>query len=161
MPAVRRPVAGPQRRAGPEAGALFALIGRRGPTVLLADDAGDQPAGVLALGAAVRPGVLVVAATEPDAPAAGRLDALADVVVDLPPLPAPAVRELLGRRYRTPSTTRSPRRWVTRSARWPGIRRPSWRPSTRYAGTAGSPRPVGTCACATRPRRSSCRRVIR
>ncbi|MET8281668.1 LuxR C-terminal-related transcriptional regulator [Micromonospora sp. NPDC005174] len=85
-----------------ETGALFSLIGRRGPTVLLADDAGNHPARVLPLGAATRPGVLVVATTEPDAPAAGRLDAVADVVVDLPPLPAPAVRELLGRRYRTP-----------------------------------------------------------
>ncbi|MEV4629532.1 LuxR family transcriptional regulator [Micromonospora sp. NPDC049523] len=85
-----------------EAATLFYLIGRRGPAVLIADDAGSEPGRALALGAATRPGILVVAATEPDAPATGRLDAMAEVVVDLPPLSAQAVRDLLGRRYGTP-----------------------------------------------------------
>ncbi|MGW5580519.1 LuxR C-terminal-related transcriptional regulator [Micromonospora chokoriensis] len=85
-----------------EAATLFHHIGRHGRAVLIADDAGDAPGRVLALDAATRPGVLVVPATEPDAPAANRLDAVAEVVVELPPLSAPAVRDLLDRRHGTP-----------------------------------------------------------
>ncbi|MET7951112.1 LuxR family transcriptional regulator [Micromonospora sp. NPDC005324] len=85
-----------------EAATLFHQIGRHGRAVLIADDAGSAPGRALALDAATRPGVLVVAVTEPGAPAAGRLDAVAEVVVELPPLPAPAVRELLDRRHGTP-----------------------------------------------------------
>ncbi|MGC4812255.1 LuxR C-terminal-related transcriptional regulator [Micromonospora sp. DT228] len=80
-----------------QAAAAFALIGRRGPTVLIADDAG--PALAPALAAAVRAGCLVVAA---GAPGDGRLGTLADVVVDLPPLSAEAVRGMLARRYAVP-----------------------------------------------------------
>ncbi|MEU8086507.1 LuxR C-terminal-related transcriptional regulator [Micromonospora sp. NPDC049101] len=80
-----------------QAAAAFALIGRRAPTVLIADDAG--PALAPALAAAVRAGCLVVAA---GAPGDGRLGTLADVVVDLPPLSAEAVRAMLARRYAVP-----------------------------------------------------------
>ncbi|WP_410813453.1 LuxR C-terminal-related transcriptional regulator [Micromonospora sp. 067-2] len=82
------------------AATLFHQIGSHGRAVLVADDA--APGRALALGAATRPGILVVAATEPDTPAAGRLDAVAEVVIDLPPLPAPAVRDLLDHRDGTP-----------------------------------------------------------
>lgn len=85
-----------------EAATLFHRIGRHDRAVLIADDAGTVPGRALALGAATRPGVLVVAATEPDAPAAGRLDAVAEVVVELLPLSASAVRDLLTRRHGTP-----------------------------------------------------------
>ncbi|MFG2051437.1 LuxR C-terminal-related transcriptional regulator [Micromonospora sp. NPDC048935] len=77
--------------------AAFALIGRRASTVLIADDAG--PALAPALAAAVRAGCLVVAA---GAPGDCRLGTLADVVVDLPPLSAEAVRGMLARRYAVP-----------------------------------------------------------
>ncbi|MEU7588483.1 LuxR C-terminal-related transcriptional regulator [Micromonospora sp. NPDC049230] len=80
-----------------QAAAAFALIGRRAPTVLIADDAG--PALAPALAAAVRAGCLVVAA---GTPGDGRLGTLADVVVDLPPLSADAVRGMLARRYAVP-----------------------------------------------------------
>ncbi|MGC5284845.1 LuxR C-terminal-related transcriptional regulator [Micromonospora sp. DT231] len=80
-----------------QAAAAFALIGRRGPTVLIADDAG--PALAPALAAAVRAGCLVVAA---GGPGDGRLGTLADVVVDLPPMSAEAVRGMLARRYAVP-----------------------------------------------------------
>ncbi|MGC4879745.1 AAA family ATPase [Micromonospora sp. DT43] len=77
--------------------AAFALIGRRTPTVLVADDAGSALASALA--AAVRDSCLVVAACGADE---GRLGTLADVVVELPPLSAEAVREMLSRRYGVP-----------------------------------------------------------
>ncbi|SDT66616.1 helix-turn-helix transcriptional regulator [Actinoplanes derwentensis] len=82
-----------------ETSAAFGLIGRRVPTVLLADDADDAPGLTAALAAAVRAGCLVVATART---ARGRLAALADTVVDLPPLPADAVRDLLVRRHGVP-----------------------------------------------------------
>ncbi|MDG4809468.1 LuxR C-terminal-related transcriptional regulator [Micromonospora sp. WMMD1120] len=85
-----------------EAATLFHRIGSHGRAVLITDDAGGAPGRALALDAATRPGVLVVAATEPDAPAAGRLDAMAEVVIELPALATPAVRDLLDRRHGTP-----------------------------------------------------------
>ncbi|GLZ01986.1 LuxR C-terminal-related transcriptional regulator [Actinoplanes sp. NBRC 103695] len=79
--------------------AAFGLIGRRVPTALLADDV-DEAAGLAtALASSVRDRVLVVAAART---ADGRLGALADVVVGLPPLDADAVRELLLRRHGVP-----------------------------------------------------------
>ncbi|GAB7042452.1 MULTISPECIES: helix-turn-helix transcriptional regulator [Catenuloplanes] len=77
--------------------AAVALVARRGQTVLIADDA--APGLSAALAAAVRDDCLVVAST---GTARGRLAALADTVVDLPPLPADAVRSMLTRRYGAP-----------------------------------------------------------
>ncbi|WP_033341704.1 helix-turn-helix transcriptional regulator [Catenuloplanes japonicus] len=82
-----------------ETSAAFGLIGRRVPTVILADDADDAPGLTAALAAAVRDGCLVVATARA---AEGRLAALADLVVPLPPMGVDAVRDMLGQRYGAP-----------------------------------------------------------
>jgi DNA-binding CsgD family transcriptional regulator len=82
-----------------ETSAAFGLIGRRVPAVILADDADRAPGLTAALAAAVRDGCLVVAVARA---AEGRLAALADVVVPLPPLETPAIREMLSQRHGAP-----------------------------------------------------------
>lgn len=82
-----------------ETSAAFGLIGRKLPAVLIADDVDDTCGFVPALAAAVRGNCLVVAATDSGG---GRLAALADLVVDLPPLDTTAVRQLLIRRHGVP-----------------------------------------------------------
>jgi DNA-binding NarL/FixJ family response regulator len=77
----------------------FRVIGRRVPTVLLADDADDTPGLTAALASTAQDGCLVLAAART---AEGRLAALADVVVDLPPMDADAIREVLVRRHGAP-----------------------------------------------------------
>ncbi|WP_435156633.1 AAA family ATPase [Amycolatopsis sacchari] len=86
----RRCETGPCPTAFPALTAIFDRIGRTGPTVLVADDA-DAPAAVL--GAARRPGCLVVAACR-DAP---ELLAAADEVLELGPLPEADLAPLLAR----------------------------------------------------------------
>ncbi|MDR7274251.1 helix-turn-helix transcriptional regulator [Catenuloplanes atrovinosus] len=82
-----------------ETSAAFGLIGRRVPTVVIADDADDAPGLTAALAAAVRDGCLVAASARA---AEGRLAALAGTVVPLPPLPAAAIREMLCQRHGAP-----------------------------------------------------------
>ncbi|MDP9796102.1 DNA-binding CsgD family transcriptional regulator [Catenuloplanes nepalensis] len=79
--------------------AAFALVSRRRQTIVVADDVDAGPGPVTALAAAVRGNCLVVASA---LAARGRLAALADTVVDLPPLPPDAVRGMLARRYSAP-----------------------------------------------------------
>ncbi|MDQ7905716.1 LuxR family transcriptional regulator [Phytohabitans sp. ZYX-F-186] len=80
------------------AGTAFDLISRRRPVVLVADDVDGVTAPVLALGAAARPGCLVVAACRDGRhPAAVQLAARADLVLDLAPLPEETVEALLTR----------------------------------------------------------------
>lgn len=79
--------------------AAFGLIGRRRPTVLVADDVDDAPELVPALAAAVRDNCLVMAASRVGT---GRPAALADVVTELTPLDAAAVQDLLSQRYGVP-----------------------------------------------------------
>ncbi|GAB7052337.1 helix-turn-helix transcriptional regulator [Catenuloplanes indicus] len=79
--------------------AAFGLAGRRTQTIVVADDADDAPGLAAALAAVVRGNCLVVASART---ARGRLAALADTVVDLPPLSADAVRDMLTRRYGAP-----------------------------------------------------------
>ena len=75
-----------------ELGALFERIARNGPVALLVDDAARIPAAVLF--AARRPGCLVVAAGgEPD---------LADVVIELGPLPDDVTEAVLDRQIGLP-----------------------------------------------------------
>nr|WP_308129571.1 LuxR family transcriptional regulator [Actinoplanes polyasparticus] len=78
----------------------FEVVSRRAPVVVVvADDVDVAPGLTTALAAAVRDGCLVVAAAPT---AAGRPGALADRIVDLSPLDADDIRELLHRRYGAP-----------------------------------------------------------
>ncbi|WP_205808626.1 LuxR family transcriptional regulator [Micromonospora sp. HNM0581] len=88
----------PATRLVLELGAVFDLIRRGGPVALVVDDVDEMIAPVLALGAAVRPGCLVLAACRDGRhPAAIQLAARADHIVDLESLPEAAVEPLLTR----------------------------------------------------------------
>ncbi|MFC0530941.1 helix-turn-helix transcriptional regulator [Phytohabitans kaempferiae] len=81
-----------------ETAAAIALICRPGPAVLIADDVDANPGLTPALAAAVRSNCLVVAAGTGTA----RQSSLADTVVELTPLAAESVREILARRHGAP-----------------------------------------------------------